>query len=383
MLNQKLLLLLAPDITPDGVVTGGGAPVSPSAHVPEVSTTEVETLAPEVIEDEEDTVSIDDFTKSVELKNEEPPKKESEDVVEDQPKGEATKKEDSIHPKQARDYSDIEEADRELFKNMNNKAFATLKPVYLEHKKLKQEKQELEGKLTEAQKGGLPPNYFEHPDAYIFDSEYKNAANLQTTASSLVSHWEKQLEAIEQGKEWQAVSLDEKTGNFVLSEPRPSDAHSRVSVMRMYNQAMQYENQYRQQTESIRNNFTVRSKEISKAIQQVEKDWFPEFADDKATLSILAKDIESKLPSFVQNSPLKNIVARSTTIILSQRKAIEQLQEQLKTAAVTPQNGKGAAPRKSQPNAGDMGAAVRQPGTNGADDDVTFDDFQKIIEGIE
>lgn len=397
MRTNKYQLLLSPDISPDGVIQGGGIPAQREPEIPQAK--EEDNGAPPdntVTEDEGEPFDLSAFEA---VKRESPapaPKKEddkvedkTEDKVEDKPEDKKVvtppEKKTVVTPttqKQttpvARDYSDIEEGDRDLFKNMSNQAFAKLKPVYLEHKRLQQEKQQLETSLAEAKKAGLPESYYENPQAYIFDKEYQTAEQSLELVNKVAAHWQEQMQLIEKGKDWQDLKWDATKNDFVLSAPLPANPENRVAVLTAYQRILGQQGHFEQKVNTIRSTFKERHQETVQGINQLADSFFPTFKDDKSEHAIIAKDVESKLPSYMRGNPVTKIVARSlATNILLTKKVNELLAKIPKEEAV--KKVVSNARRQAGPTNGDMGAAHVEQVDGG--DEVTMDDFLAVKRG--
>ena len=386
-----------PGISPDGIPAGGGIPAQPEPTLPVEPTTpppapaikaEPETHLPgnQPKYDEDDKTTFDDFKKMFQ-----PPAP----VEPTEPKADDKKKEDEVpltEPKKedntpptppvqtpatppnpnARDYTGLDETEVMLFKNMNNYAFAKLKPMYLEHKKSLEDLKQKDAEIAKLKQGGLPESYFEHPEAYRFDPEYQRNAAALGIINDAVAHWRKQMENIESGNDWQDLAWDDATKSFKTTDNLPANSQNRIAVLTRYQQALQQQGIYGEKVQTLQSNYLSRHAKIKNELIATEESWFPEFKDDKAPHTVIANQIRTKMPAYVQANPLAGILSKALATSLSLMQKLQGMEielTKLKAAAPAP-----AAVR--QPTAAELASgSPKVPANNG--DDVTFDDFIK------
>lgn len=404
---RKYLLNLAPDISPDGIPSGGASqqvileapdagtpmPEPTGQATPQVEQQQDKGTSPVYEEAEgEEAFSMDAFLKAKQSTDDthkeviKPVEKKEDEVIDDKAISIPADKKvtqpivDKNNKTDARDYSDIPDEDKPVFKKMGNEAFAKFKPIYLAEKEKTKLLAERDTQLAEAKKGGLPENYFENPEAYIFDPEYKQAEQHLNIATSVANHWREQMTLIEKGKEWQDLNWDEAQKKFIKSAPIPSSPENRIAVQEAFQNVLNKRNEFESKAQSIRNNFQQRNQQVNEELGQLADSCFPTFKDAKSEHHLIAKDIESKLPNFIRKSPLSKIITRSMAVNLMLSKQLAELKKNGAPAngsAAKTTNGVSAAKRQAGPTNGDMGASSQVT----LEQEVTMDDFRRVKEG--
>src|SRR5574343_672468 len=167
-----------------------------------------EEIVGEVEEKKEDII---DAFNEVEKKEKEVPKKE-ETIKEDKPlevkktpeKEEVKKEIGTENPEiiedtsNARDYTGLADDEVAIFKKMSNESFNKLKPIYVEHKQLKEDRGRLEEQLKLHQERNPALDF--HPQAFVLNPEFqKKSAEIQGIQEEL-GYWRDSLEAMQDGK---------------------------------------------------------------------------------------------------------------------------------------------------------------------------------------
>lgn len=269
-----------------------------------------------------------------------------------------------------RQLDDIDEADRPLFKQMSNDAFNRLKPVYLENKRLAKELEEAK-KKTE---GNLPDSYYEHPSAVVLLPEFQTLSSNVKTAQAIEEHWVDQLRNIRKGESWRDLDWDDTAKKYVLSEPKPADADSEVTVMRHFQFASAQLGKFNTQLETLQKDFTAKHSNVKANIKEIEEGFFPSLGKADHPLAPIIEDTFNKLPAFVKSNPLGKMLAKSIVVNM-------QYHALLQKAAVPGKDGKNDAAvsedkRKAGPSGQDM--AVQHTSKSKA---VSIDDFNRVKEG--
>lgn len=309
-------------------------------------------------------------------KEKESKESKTEDVVED--KKEDTKVSDTKVDSNARDYNDIEEADRPLFKKMGNEAFAKAKELYTQNKQFKADIQEKDATLTKLKSGALPDSYYEHERGYMLTPEFEQAANTVNKASVIVDHWYEQLKKVKEGDEtYQEIHLD-KNGEFFLTKPIKADKES-VNLIESYLDGSKNQlTKFQYSIQKIAELHKTKSGDSVKQIRDFENKAFPQFLkpENAKILDPLIKDlIKNEIPTTYQSNPLAQSYAKALITI----RQLGNLVNDLKKGANGKSNGDGKAKEnkedqeKLSPNNSDMSA-----GDDGArKNTVTMEDFNE------
>lgn len=213
-----------------------------------------------------------------------------------------------------RDLTDIPEEDRQIFSRMSNESFAKLKPVYLEHKTLKQQIAERDSKIKElssARKDGeLPSSYYEHPEGYRLAPEFAKVEANASVSSEIKRHWQLQLAKIRKGEDWIDFEIDEK-GQAHYSKPKTATAEAEAEVIELLQNAVNQEYHFVGKRNEFVQQFQARQKEIPEFIKKVETDFFPDYDKPDHPTAKLQQEIRDALPESLRYGPLVPLLAKT------------------------------------------------------------------------
>lgn len=229
----------------------------------------------------------------------------------------------------ARDYSDLDEPDRELAKNMSGAAFQRFKALTKEAKelaKLRTDYQEAT-KDKDAFKSSL-----DHPDAWQLTPEYVNATQQWTEANNIVQHLEQQLANVHSGDKWEPLGYepDGKGGQrLVRFAPQDADKNAVVQVTRQLNEALMRKQMTEQNLANLPTRFQEQRKEfttgltnlMSKAIDPL---W--NALDNSTQAKQFEESLMKQIPSLMRRSELSQPLARSLTLNWMLANKLKQLQ---------------------------------------------------------
>lgn len=255
--------------------------------------------------------------------------------------------------KLARDYSDIDESDRELFKNMSNAAFNRLKPLYLEHKKQSATLAEQTAKIAELSKRPetsetLPPNYFSHPEAFRLSKNYTVLNQRVNLAQAVLSHWQKQLIAIRKGEDWHDLEQD-KDGNIVVSSGESkATTDAEVQVMENLEHVRRQLFDTQADLRNLSAQHQVRYTQAINVIKEAEDKFFPGFDDPKHVSAPLQKAVMDALPAEFRDLPISRTLAKVSAVNIMLQHEITSLKEKLKTQESLNKDVRSAQPTKQQ-----------------------------------
>lgn len=217
----------------------------------------------------------------------------------------------------ARDYSDLDEPDRELAKNMSGAAFQRFKALTKEAKeltKLRQEYQEAT-KDKEAFKSAL-----DHPDAWQLTPEYIHASNQWSESNNIVQHLEAQLANVQSGEKWEPLGFepDGKGGQrLVRLAPQDPDKYALASVTRQLNEALMRKQLAEQNLTSLPTKFQEQRKEFTSGLTNlIQKAIDPLWnaLDNNTQAKQFEESLLKQIPSLMRRSELSQPLARSLTL---------------------------------------------------------------------
>lgn len=325
-------------------------------------------------EKEELAVSLDDF---LTVKDGEAPKKEEVKTE--------VKTEDKVPPetkivdkKGPRDVSDLDEKYQSFFKkDMSNKAYETLKPIVLEHKKLKEDLAAKEAELAEAKKGALPDSYYDNPKSILLAPEYENLVDLVDQAQLVSDHWKKQLVAVRKGdNKYQHLMKDAK-GQFVLKETDVTD-ETETELQEILGFASNQTQKFQGKLEALIESHSTKVKDSVAAIKQMTLSTFPIFdhPEKGKALKPIVDDVIRKFPAVIRNSPAAELLARS---LVTNHKLSEILQG-FKAASGKVATNKSTTVKDDKRRAGPTAGEATGGGKGNGEPEVSVDDFKKAME---
>src|SRR6266550_341596 len=331
---------------------------------------EVEVVLPETKEEKEEVV---EKSEAADLDKEKTEEKEigfsdflknrgvtiDESLVE--PKKEVKVKKETL----PRTLDDIPEEDRPFFKTMSNESFNKLKPLYLEHKQLKQENEALkESRKKEA------ATIHGHPKAFMLTKEYETHLNDYNLSERIKSHWSLQAAKVSRGEKWQDIDMDPKTGKLMLSEPKESNAESEAFIGDQLQFAREQNFEASKGLKSYIDTYGKTYENDLTVVNAAKEKYFPGYdKKDHPTRKIQDAVIEALPPSF-RNNPVAELLAMTAAnnaILMGRlKKALDEL-DKIKGVK---KDAAGAQPLK-----GDF------VNNKGADSGIKFSDYSKRRQG--
>jgi len=224
-----------------------------------------------------------------------------ENLVEPKKETLKTKKEKEVA---SRTLDEIDENDRPLFKAMSNETFNKLKPIYLEHKQLKQENEA----LKESKKKDVATIYG-HPKSFSLTKEYETHLNDYNLSERIKSHWSLQASKVSRGEKWQDLDMDPKTGRLVLSEPKESNAEAEVFIGDQLQFAREQNFEASKGLKSYIDNYGKTYETDLQVVNDAKEKFFPGYtAKDHPTRKIQDAVLEA-LPISFRNNPVSELLA--------------------------------------------------------------------------
>jgi hypothetical protein len=305
-----------------------------------------------------------------------------------------------------RDYSDIDDDHKDLFKRMHNDAYNLLKPVYKEHKVLKVENEKLKKDYEDTSKAyktlkdngpQLPDSYFENPQGFLLDPEFHQAAHTVNDAQMILNHWDKQYRDVAAGaKEFDYLDRDKNTGQLIISRKVKAEAGIEAELLKYVNHAQQYVNNSQAKIQAIQMSHGTKSSEAVKALKtNIQKEYGVfDLPDNKPIYEPLIKSEMEQLSPVFRNSPLAEGYVKARVMVFALSKLLQQASQ---GKGHSNDNNKGNTngngnknnnvtnknPRNKQPSQEEINGAVGNTTKKGNEgDNVTFDDF-KAAKGTE
>jgi len=288
-----------------------------------------------------------------------------------------------------RDYSDLDQELAPLFKTMSNDSFNKLKPIILEHKKLKEQVASQTPEIERLRKGAIPDSYYDNPSGFVLDPEYQKAEMSVSQAQSVLHHWQQQFKAVRDGAAEFTLAQFDNNGNLVPVQKVAAGKDAEIQIMQVVNNAQQQLFKVAGKAEAIRGTFKARHSNALGWLNNYENKAFQIFNTEQGKqFEPQLKSILDEFPAEFKGHPLAKVLAKS--IATNVHLATLLVQNAPKPGTTTPAatttktvNGKPSTAKEQQRRAGPTVADTGAPSRASAVDDkndVSFDDFQRVKE---
>jgi hypothetical protein len=370
------------EISPDGgIITQTAQPMSRQTppEPREQPTTEEPTVEEQPVVEEQPKTDDLDFTAFLKIKDEvkEEPKEEPEIKVEPEVKPTELKTTQQQKFPAQRDYSDIDESDIPLFKQMHNESFAKLKPVYIAHKKQIAEIEQLKKQVQETQ--DKPASIYEHENGFILTPEFSEASKTISLANQIHNHWRTQLQKVLEGaEEYEHIELNDK-GKFVTSKIKATNMSAdeiRENLAFTQNQAMQAQVELNTIVRGHNEKYTSARNQLNNFMSQSFS--FFETPEAKRDFEPQISQVINALPPAFRANPLSVPFAKALITI-----KLMGMQKQQTTPVTQQKSALSTAKQAQQRRAGPTNTGLAAGGSSGGEEpEITFDAFERVKQGL-
>lgn len=301
------------------------------------------------------------------------------DLTGDEPEGEeffpiAKSAKVQVKPKTAaakpaeRDLSLFDDTEKVYAKQMSNDAFTRFVD-------LKKTVKDLEAKVSNpAPTPGQVQSFYEHPEAYMLQPDYKEAEKAADDISDEYDAWLGQLTAVESGKPFKIVVRD-ANGKLTLSnEQYQPSAEVKVKLQEILHDAKFRLNEAEKNLAGVKTTFANNFAQTNTLVDKGLADAFPWIKDPasykdvafegpnvpKKTVEQLTSDFNNLVPAMFRNSPVMKIATplfASVHILKSQCAKLQAENELLKAKN---KEANGALPTSSGTSSGARKASEGQ-----------------------
>ena len=274
-----------------------------------------------------------------------------------------------------RDLADIDDPELVplLKEKMSRDAFDKIKPIIVEHKKLKNE-------LAEAKKGGLPETYYTHEKGYLLTPEFETATQRVNIAGQIFNHWKQQLSAVQEGADSvDIIDIDAATGTLKIVGKADANKIGEAQLLAEMNNAQAQFIDERSKLNSIASTFKEKVNSSTQWIKNFESQAFGIFDKPEAKEYMAAvESIKESFPPAFRKLPVMDVTAKSIFVNKQLGELVKQQQAKIAELTKAISNGSVATTiktnqRKAGPTSADTGVE-----TSADKDDVTFDDFMRL-----
>ena len=269
----------------------------------------------------------------------------------------------------ARDFTGLDEAEKEMFNNMSRSAYEKLYPLFIKLKGKEGLLDELDkvptykSEIENLKKAPKPVSYYDDPDAYMLSQSYRQALVERSQTQELVDFWKDQLIAVESGQPFKALQQTEN--GYVETQPIKPSAAAKVEIGNILNQFRNQLNAQNARLENLKHEHGNTYKSYVDTLTGVHN---KVFGKHEATLKPLAdKELEA-FPEFTRGRPEVKSLAYAYALL----KHIVSLDKSNKTTAAA--NAATARAAKSSGPSMDTVTA----GVNGQPTLATDEDYKKF-----
>lgn len=245
-----------------------------------------------------------------------------------------------------RDLQGLDEEEADIFQNMSRKAYDKLLPLYREYKSQFLPNKDKFSKLPELEKqlaAAQQNRWFDHPESYQLTPEFQQTVDKLDQISSIQSHFEAQLDAVEAGAKEYTTLRRGPDGN-IQQVKVPVDPSTRRQLLTEIISAKDATKTLTQKIEETKSAHQNRWTSHKSSLQQLDKTLFGEYNE---ILDAPAKAELQKFPEYFRNDPAAPLLAKAITLINFAGKALEQNKVQQSGAAINQKAAQHAPPSRS------------------------------------
>lgn len=210
----------------------------------------------------------------------------------------------------ARDYTGLADDEVAIFKKMSNESFNKLKPVFIEHKQLKEDKGRLEEQLKMHQERNPALDF--HPQAFVLNPEFqKKSSEIQSIQEEL-GYWRDSLEAMQDGKSGINIIRGQDGKLMNGGEIAPNSRNIQYVIERITDLSTNVrlaQGEIKSIVESHKN----RHLEVTNGLKDFEEKMFPMFKEDSFKKQFDA--VSKQVPSVFHSNPMTPALVKSFILI--------------------------------------------------------------------
>jgi hypothetical protein len=260
-----------------------------------------ELISPKEVKPGEKTFSLDEFTANADVtppkatKAKDQPEKEvaldeeeedeveeeekdkekdapEEDVEDDPIKDADVDKNEKQHGNTKRDYTGLSASQIKLLKKLDNPRFekisTELRVLNEAAQKSVQLAVELEAQKKLLQEGGIPNQWYEHPEAYQLSKEFRELSSAYSRQDAVEQFYEQQLLNNKSGNDFYVIQGFDAQGNPQYSAAQKASNQGEIFLQRELSKATQLKAQLEGRSENLRTNYQQHHQQAAGAVQK-------------------------------------------------------------------------------------------------------------------
>jgi len=243
----------------------------------------------------------------------------------------------------SRDYTGLNEREIALFKRMSNEAYAELRPIYDNNKKLAEREAALKAR-EEAVTKAAPRGVYDHEQAYTLTPQYTELSQAANTMAFEREYWVKQLAAVEEGADWKPL-IKNAQGQYFEGKAEKATAQAKAELLQKLTIAAQYHTHFTNQLAQVQQNHALHRQQLLNGMATYETKFFPFFAGDAGKkYEAELQSIKAAVPEEFRDHPMAGIAAKALLTV----KLLNENNQKL-TAALQAQKAAADTAKKTGP----------------------------------
>lgn len=196
----------------------------------------------------------------------------------------------------ARDYSIFPEEVRDQLKKTSNESFSFIEKTYKDFTKLQEEVKQKDESIKKIQEGGLPNQWYEHPDAWQLSPQAIQSQNRLSRLEQEESFWREQISQIQAGNKFRMLRGWNQQGQLVVGEEMEPSKQAETDLFLKLGRYQSEKNSEAVRLNTFAQNYSHQYKAFSQEAEAIlDKEW-PWRNDDKHEGQKARKEFLSVLP---------------------------------------------------------------------------------------
>jgi len=250
----------------------------------------------------------------------------------------------------SRDYSIFPEDVRDQLKKTSNESFGFIEKTYKEFTKLQEEVKTKEESLKKYQEGGLPNQWYEHPDAWQLSPQAIQSQNRLSRLEQEESFWRDQVTNIQAGERYRMLKGWNQQGQLVVGEEMEPSKQAETDLFLKLGRYQSEKNNEAVRLNTFAQNYAHQYKAFSKEAEAIlDKEW-PWRNDDKHEGQKARKEFLSVLPTELHSNQGFQVAALLYSSLQAMREQLDSRGEEAKKEGIVVKSRQLAEPALRSPS---------------------------------
>lgn len=222
-----------------------------------------------------------------------------------------------------RDYSVFTEDEAKIAKKCPNEQFSLLYNSRKAERDATNKLTETSAKLAEREKGGIPGEWYNSPDAYLLHPDFQGIHANASKAQFEAEHYKQQAIAIENNQEWCIIKGYDNKGTPVFSEMYKPDASAKINVNNYMQTANQLAANHNAQMQQFAGGFKQYYTGLLNKVDTIVEQRWPWVKDAKDPRHVRAQEFDTATPKEFHNHPSHKVARLMWTTIFDLAKQVD------------------------------------------------------------